>query len=132
MDKILLDSSIWIALYDSNDQQHEKAEKLVLELEKGNIGFVINNYIDIECISVLLRNASFHVVEGWIKFRSFSQEMSFLHFDEEDHKNVTKFFLKLKNKHLSFTDVSLVYLSKNGIKVVTFDKKLEKALQSNP
>lgn len=129
MDRCICDTNIWVALFDTKDTQHEKAKQLMQELIDGVQYLYITNYIDLECIAVLIRKVGFHKTEEWIQFRSNSNNIHFLHMDEEDHKSMTHTFLKLQNIHLSFVDISLVHLARNGFTIKTFDKKLQKALQ---
>lgn len=129
MENRLCDSNVWIALLNPEDTQHEKALRRFEEAQGKGHQFFITNYIDVECISVLQRRQGFRASKEWIEFREETPTLKMIFVDTLFHEDVIEFYLLLKDSHLSFTDISLLYLSKKGFSVMTFDHRLEKAIR---
>lgn len=125
---IICDSNIWIAAFNKDDSQHKKATALLRDLQQQPGYFIIPNYIDLECVSLLTVRSSFEIAELWKQFRNTTTHCQFLFFDPEDHHNIIQLHFKTKKRYLSCIDISLLYLKKNGYQVYTFDKKLKKIL----
>lgn len=51
--KILVDSCVWIALYDTNDRQHERAVGLFKKIKKDQVQIIVHFLVLIETLSVL-------------------------------------------------------------------------------
>ena len=51
--KILVDSCVWIAFYDINDRQHDKAVDIFQKLQKKNIRPLVHLLVLIETLSIL-------------------------------------------------------------------------------
>jgi len=51
--KILVDSCVWIALYDKNDRQHERAVELFEKIKKDQIQVIVHFLVLVEVLSVL-------------------------------------------------------------------------------
>ncbi|MDZ4216931.1 MAG: hypothetical protein U1C97_01265, partial [Candidatus Gracilibacteria bacterium] len=79
---------------------------------------------------ILLKRKGIQASQRWIRFRSDAKRIEQLTFDKEDHNAITELFLKGNNKHLSFIDISLIFLATNNNQVYTFDNKLQNALSS--
>lgn len=130
MDKIVLDTNIWVSYVDRKDILHQEATILIeKELEKKSF-FVLPNYIDVECITVLNRRATFTDSLRWMEFRETADRIERLTFSDEDHDQICLLFSVLKKHRLSLTDVSLIYLSRLGYGIHTFDAELRKSLNS--
>jgi predicted nucleic acid-binding protein len=128
MDNLFCDSNIWIALLNDKDSQHLKARELFARYEGTGVPFYYNNYIDIEILSVLLRKAGYKLSTSWIHFRSTTQGLVYTHVQRSEHDAILQLYEDLKNHKLSFTDISLLYYAKQGCRVLTFDRDLEKML----
>ena len=129
MAEIVCDSNIWIALLNTTDSLNEKATKAIEEQEQRGNKFVINNYIDLECISVLVNRIDFKASQQWIAFRKKVDTIRTTCVREDDHQGIIELFLQLKNNHLSFTDISLIALAQQGFPILTFDQYLKRALK---
>lgn len=129
MENKICDSNVWIALLNPEDTQHGKALRWFEKEQGKGHQFFITNYIDLECISVIHRREGFHASKEWIEFREETPTLKMIFVDKLFHEEVIEFYLLLKDSHLSFTDISLLYLSKKGFSVMTFDHRLKKAIE---
>lgn len=124
--KILIDSCVWIALYDPNDRQHEKAKDLFAKIENKNNIYVMHYLVLVETLSILkykkidveiinkIRNNIFKSVEIEI-INNVSLKLS--------EKMWGQF--ELPNK-LGLVDVILLdYCLVNKYRLATFDKELD-------
>lgn len=123
---VIFDSDVWIALLNKNDSQHQKA-KLVFESIKENI--ILPEYVFIEISSVLSLKVGKGVADDFIKIALNNKNIRMLVSRKEYFAEIVDIFIKSPNKHLSFIDFSLLYFSKK-FKVITFDKKLKKAIET--
>ncbi len=124
---IILDSNVWIAFLDKSDSQHKQAEKIFNELKQK---IIITEYIILEVCSVLSLKVNKKVADSFIEMAFNNRDIEVLLSDEHFFKETTKLFLNCLYTHLSFADISLLYLS-NFYNVITFDKELQKAINSN-
>lgn len=121
---MIVDTSVWVALYDDTDSQHVKAVKA------GNSFFrvVLTEYIILETSSLLLRKAGENMAEKFLEFALDNSEVTILYSSPEFFRIVSRLFRDLKERKLSFVDVSLLHLSR-AYEIVTFDEALRKEIQ---
>jgi predicted nucleic acid-binding protein len=122
----ILDSNIWIALFYEKDTLHKKAMEL---FKTNNNSFLVTNYIDLECISVLLQKVNHQASKKWIAFRK-TPDIHYHHIGQEENQEIIELFLTLQNKHLSLIDVSLLHFAQLDYQVITFDTKLQKVINT--
>jgi predicted nucleic acid-binding protein len=121
---VILDSNIWIARFDADDQTHEKAEKIFAEFDLRDI--VVTEYIVLE-VTTILKQKKEHVLAE--RFLDFLEDFDMVVLESEEFYTKTKRkFRMLQKNHLSFVDVSLLALSEE-YEVVTLDKHLKKLLK---
>lgn len=117
--KAILDSNIFVAYYLEEDSCHEDAKKIIENLDQAEI---IVPYCVIQEVSTILTYKS-----GKINAKHFLNDL-------EESRNIIiinndvtaeiEYFKRAKGK-LSFTDLSLLYLSrKHKALLLTFDKEL--------
>ncbi|MDP2691910.1 MAG: PIN domain-containing protein [bacterium] len=128
MDKIILDTNIWVSYFNSEDSQAQRSVELVESLAKKGTLFIVPNYIDLECISVLNAKCSVQHALEWMDFRDRADQVERMTFSEEDHRQICALFAKMQTKKLSLVDMSLLYLSELGYSVLTFNQQLRKLL----
>jgi len=119
----ILDSSVWIALYNESDSQHDKAVKLVSSLTH----VALPEYIIVETSSVLSKKAGVDIANRFLEYAFDSEDVVVLHSSPESLHETIKLFRTLNNPRLSFVDISLVYLSR-AHDVMTFDTNLKKVI----
>lgn len=121
---MVIDSSVWVALYDESDSQHRKA----IETGRSFSQVILTEYVILETSSLLLRKVGETASEQFLRFALDNSEVIILYSSQDFFKDVASLFRKLRNKKLSFVDVSLLYLSRMH-KVITFDMALKKEIQ---
>ncbi|HAM88058.1 MAG: hypothetical protein US83_C0019G0004 [Candidatus Falkowbacteria bacterium GW2011_GWC2_38_22] len=121
---IILDSNIWIAYLNKNDNQHNKA---VSFFDKIKENILITEYIILEVATVLSMRIDKKTADSFIDFVTNNQDIEVMSSSDEFFKKTLDFFLKYKNGNLSFVDVSLLMLSKK-FQVFTFDRNLEREI----
>lgn len=123
----ILDSNIWIAFFNKNDNQHRKAS-LIFSKIKDEI--LISEYIVLEVCTVLAIRVNKKIADNFLEIVLHNQDVQILPSSSDFFHKSIKNFLDYKHKDLSFVDISLLNLAKN-YKLLTFDKKLEKAITNN-
>ncbi len=118
----ILDSNIWIAFFNIEDSQHNKAQKIFKVLENEKI--IITEYIILEVASVLLNKAGRGVANTFIEMAIDNEDVELLLSDEDIFKITLMRFQQGFKKKLSFIDASLVCLS-GEYEIMTFDKDLK-------
>jgi len=125
---IVLDTSFIVAFYNTRDENHQKAIKLMDEIIRGKYGkLYITDYIFDESITVvLIRSKS---LSETIKIgESIRKSTELLEVETTDFEDAWKFFKRQKITRFSFTDcTTLEMMKKNEIKnIATFDEDFVK------
>ena len=120
----ILDSSVFVALYNESDSQHQKAVRLSASISD----IALSEYILLETCTLLLAKAGADVAERFLEYSLDSADVTILFSSPDFFRGTAHLFRRLKNKKLSFVDVSLLLLSKSH-EVITFDRALEKAIK---
>ena len=123
--KILVDSCVWIALYDTNDRQHSKAVRVFKNIEKKHLETVVHALVVIETLSILkykkilgsdLKQIRINLVNDRIE--NCINQIT-LESDDNNWK-----LLEANNK-MGLVDILLLnYCRKNNLELITFDKHL--------
>ncbi len=122
----ILDSSVWIAFFNRDDSQRNRARKLFPYLNTKEI--IILDHIYAEIMNVLRQKSGNNQCIRFKKFLSiFGIQIVLTTRDVMSMAN--KYFFKFKK--LSFTDCLILSSSKiNDYNLITFDNALEKAAMS--
>lgn len=121
----LVDSSIWVALFSIEDNCHKRAVELFLEL---NGAPVLSEHAYEEVLNVLRNKTSEKECESFIKFLD-NYQIQILMSDEHIFSVANSFFVQ--HKKVSFSDCLILATGViNDLRLVTFDKELEKAYLS--
>ncbi len=121
---ILIDSSVWVALYLDFDSNHEKAKNLFQLLEGKRV--YLPYCIIVEVASVLARKHSKKQADDFLEFVIENCDIYIFNdtIDEE-----IRSFLGLPDR-ISFTDSSIICIAKQrGLEVLSFDKQLLQILR---
>ncbi len=120
-DKLLIDSCLLVALYLSNDSQHEKSVDFFRLHEEG-YGFVMLESILRETITVIQRKGGLQLVQV---FLDDLQELLDVQIISEDFSSELSFFQRLQEP-ISFFDASLLYYADlMELPLITFDTQLK-------
>ncbi len=121
----ILDSNVWIALFNTQDSQHAKAKALQDTME---FPILLPEYVIIEVCTVLLQKTTKVQVEQFLDFATNSQDIELGLSYQEFFFDVVKTFRNYPSRELSFTDIALLVLSRSHT-VVTFDGDLNRAIR---
>ena len=121
----LVDTGLFLALYDAEDLHHQRSKELIKNALTGNLGrLYTSDYIIDEAITVLLVRTKQHKMAVELgKYLIESPRINRLAVDNDVFASAWKKFQSLKDKTLSFTDcTSLALVEKHGIKqMMSFD-----------
>ena len=123
--KIILDSSVFVAYLNENDNQHKKALEIFKNLDINKM--FISEYVLLEVLTVIQNKVS---KSHALKFKNFILDnFSDSILRSSDFFDDTLDLFGANSGNLSFVDVSLLVLSKK-YEVITFDKSLKRAIGS--
>jgi predicted nucleic acid-binding protein len=122
----IIDSSIIIAAYDTNDTLHDRALVLIKNIENKTLH--LHPYVIQEVVTVLSYRFGSIVAKIFLENVKIAENLSIPFV--LDVKGEMEFFGKL-NKKISFTDASLVKMARDKrIPVLTFDKQIISILKT--
>jgi predicted nucleic acid-binding protein len=122
---IIVDSSVWISLFNHEDSNHKKAlsfGKILLEEQ------IMPDLVFYESLTILknkIKNTD--LLREFNIFATDSKNVTIKLF-YEDNRNVLNLFIREHKDGLSYVDVLLLYLS-NEYHILTFDEKLSKRIK---
>lgn len=124
---ILLDTNILVALFRSSELDHARAKELVEPLEE----FAISDYVLGEILTVLQLREGKAIAEQALDYLTLTKTVLLVRLSQEELEMSYDFFKK-QNEGLSFTDVSLLILSRERkYSLATLDKDLIKAAKKH-
>jgi predicted nucleic acid-binding protein len=124
---VILDTNVWVAALNVEDSLHEKAQK-IFELCKQEV-LGLPEYVYVETVQVLHRRAGVALSKQFVFMINDTKGVEILDTDAELRKNIDTLYIESSNT-LSFTDCSLLYLSKT-YQVITFDKQLDNKIKQH-
>ena len=119
------DSNFWIAYFDRNDSQHNKA----VELFKKESVFSVTEYCVLETASILSLKRGKQTAADFLAHIEDNADVTVVLSSPVFFDETIKLFQEIKSQKLSFVDVSLLLLSESH-DIVTFDKALARAIES--
>lgn len=118
--RFIVDSSVFISFYHQDDINHVEAVRIMAELQQKFL--VIHPYVIQEVITVLTYKVGNKVATEFIG--DIFENAPDIMIPALNMQNDVEFF-KMLGKKISFTDATLVNLSKTlHLPVVTFDKQI--------
>jgi predicted nucleic acid-binding protein len=130
---IILDTSFIVAFYNTRDENHEKAVKLMEDITKGKYGnLYITDYIFDESVTVIfirLKSLSKTIKIGEVVRKS----VEMLEVERRVFEDAWKLFKTQRKTVFSFTDcTTLSIMRKRNIKnIATFDKDFKEIKEIN-
>lgn len=125
---VLIDSNVWLGVFDESDSLHRKSEKALQAVNQQNSQVIITNFILQEIFTVLNVKKSGLPTDAIMDVMM--NNSSFVPFD------IDRFWMKEmfafaseydKKGKLSLVDISNIVLAKNfGCELLSFDKYLMK------
>ncbi len=126
---VILDSNVWIAFLNKNDSNHKKADEIFNKLANRREKIIITEYILLEVVTVLSQKVGKKLADQFIEIAGNTKRIEIISSSADFLNDVLTFYLKQKNRNLSFVDYSLLYLSRQ-YEILTFDKELKRKIFS--
>ena len=129
MPTVLVDTAAWIALVNTRDELHSRAEQIMAELRRGNVGLLTTEFVLLEVANALCTSAwrakAVKLIDG---FRSVSN-LRIMPADTMLLAEGWELYRSRPDKEWSLTDcTSIVILRKEQIEqVFTSDRHFEQA-----
>ena len=122
---IFVDTGIFVALHNADDEFHQKSKELMKQALKGDFGriFTSDYVIDEAITTALVRTKKHDLAQDLGRFIIESPRITKLWVGEDSFELAWKKFSVFKDKPLSFTDcTSLAIIEAKGIKqIMSFD-----------
>lgn len=126
---VILDSNVWIAFLNKNDSNHKKADEIFNKLVNKREKIIITEYILLEVVTVLSQKVGKKLADQFIEIAGNTKRIEIISSSADFLNDVLAFYLKQKNRNLSFVDYSLLYLSRQ-YEILTLDKELKRKIFS--
>lgn len=110
---IFVDTSGFYSLFVKNDDQHEKAVKLLQNAAQSKQRFITSDYVLDETATLLHARGLTHLVSQLFDTIFNSQACTIVWMDQENFMKARLFFLKHSDHSWSFTDCTSFILMKN-------------------
>jgi len=125
-----MDSSFLIALFNKDDEFHQKAEETVRKLEKGETRFFVSNIVLAETINFIFRHQGLQQAKKFLEaFKKSGIKEIFLAKEIFEIGYQYLFTQKTRRGLNLFDCLHLATMKSLGIKnILTFDKELQKAI----
>lgn len=124
---IIVDSSFLVALYITDDSQHEMAEKIAKQMMDVEKTIIMHPYVIQEVATILTYRMGMILTKRFLDdlFASASVRIPQVNAPQEAD------FFKRVNKRMSFTDITLVHLAKQmGVPILSFDRQILSLLKN--
>ena len=126
-EKILIDSSVLVSLYNPQDGQHQKAKRLIKSLAKKEVEFFIHPLVILEILTVLKQRGPAKVFKE-VKEYLFNPTLYTL-LKEKFFLQPDDFVFRIfeENKNISLVDAKLIEVAfLKNFTLLTLDKNLQK------
>lgn len=122
-----MDTNVFVATRDFNDTTHKKALELTGFLAENKVAWYTSSEIVGETLTVLSQKLGKEIAIDWCK-DFIKSGIKVLFIDEIIYKDSQNYFIKTKQKNISFIDCScVVTMKKNKIDTIfSFDKDFKK------
>lgn len=129
MNKVFVDTSALVALFDENDTRHKEAMQRLERIRSRRIGMVISDFVFGESITTTLARAGHRIAVTVGEYILNSAIVDFVWLDERIKRKAWEYFKKHDDKRFSFTDCTSFVLMKeiNVKKYFAFDEDFKRA-----
>ena len=123
---VFLDTGFILAIRNSDDNNHVKATDIMKECLSGKFGrIIVSNFVFDESVTLtLVRTHNKNLVKDIGNYIFNSPRINLLHLSETEFLATWELFLKYFEKRLSFTDCSILVMTKlfeSNVYIATFD-----------
>ena len=121
----VLDSNVWIALFDKDDSLHARAQRMVSELKDS---IALPEYVILEVTTVLSQKAGKSFADSFLQKVCANRDIQIIASSKQFLDEVIELYLFQSRGGLSFVDYALLFLSRR-MKILTFDNDLKKTFK---
>lgn len=126
---MLIDSSVLIAFFNDQDNQHEKAKLLIEHLFYQGQFFYVSDHIFSETVTVLNIKSGYDVAKKIAQYVLANELFIFIETGQQIFEKSLQHFCT-KHTKLSIVDITLLELAQyKDMQICTFDKQLQKAFK---
>ncbi len=129
MKRVFIDTSLFVSLFEEDDDRHDEAMRLFQDAMAQKIRVVISDYIFDECITTVNSRAHHDIAVKAGNYMLSSNVIELIWLDQELKLKAWEYFTAHADKGYSFTDCTSFVLMKE-IKLtqyMAFDKHFEQA-----
>lgn len=121
--RIFVDSNFFVALFNPEDSQHQKAKTISAKFPKSDFSFIISNYIFLEITTVLSQRIGREVSILTGKYLLDTAEIEIIHINTILHERSWQIFQQIKKKDMGLIDASnLAIMATEEVRdLLTFD-----------
>lgn len=129
MDRVIIDTSAVVALFDKKDYHHARVSSLFEKIFRGKIKVVITDYILSECITTILMRTNHDTAVKSGEFILESKVIELVWLDELLKRKAWEYFKRHSDKMYSFTDCTSFALMReeNIRRYLAFDDHFKQA-----
>ncbi len=126
---LFVDTSAWLALYDSDDGHHKNAVKKSVDIRKRKIDLVTSDYILDESITIIRHTVSHKAAVAFGESIMNSGIVKIVRVTDETFFGSWEMFRQYDDKRFSFTDcTSFILMKMMGTRrAFTFDRHFRQA-----
>lgn len=124
---IIIDSSFLVALYITDDSQHEMAEKIAKQMADIEKKIIMHPYVIQEVVTILTYRIGITLANRFLDDLFSSKSVSIPQVNTLQEAD----FFKRVNRRMSFTDITLVHLAKQiSVPILSFDRQILSLLKN--
>ena len=126
---LFVDSSGWIALFDSNDKYHRRASQAVNSLQGKDVNFLTTDYVIDETLTYLRKKTGHLVATRFGQWVLSARHVEFVRIDESAWETAWEMFQVYDDKAWAFTDcTSFVLMRRHNLwRAFSFDQHFVQA-----
>lgn len=126
---LFVDSSGWIALFDSNDKYYTRSKNALEKLEGLPVHMVTSDYVFDEAVTYLRYKTGHHVATRFGQWLLTAKHVEMIRINEQVWMDAWKMFQAYDDKEWAFTDcTSFVLMRQHNLwQAFTFDHHFEQA-----
>lgn len=125
---IVVDSSVWVALFNVKDKHHQRAKKELSGAISSDERIVVSDFVVLEVTTVLLKRVGRATSARFLDFVFKDRHASLAFTGNGIFYSVVKAFPRIGGE-LSFVDMSLILLAKGlRARLMTYDKELRRVV----
>ncbi|MBA3724536.1 MAG: PIN domain-containing protein [Candidatus Levybacteria bacterium] len=126
---IFVDTDAFVAFVKEEDNTHERAKRILLQLRYQQVTFITSNYVFLESVTVISQKINHQAAVSYIdKMLSADNPYELRRIDKEIDEQAIELFKKQTSKNTSFVDcTNMAFMQKMDIDAIfSFDEVYRK------